>query len=228
MSLNTPLSEVFLGYENQIPFAFREQFLATPERDYDVALEGVMHEIWQRPKWLKPLFILLGRFGILVPRTGKAIPTRLVVVPGYLPDGQPYHEWNRTFAFNPPITFNTAVVFDKRMNNIADQVGPGRFLHMVWDGKFIPPRSFSLDTVTNAIRVGGRIWYLPEWVWSLLLGRVKFIQQAHEEDEKVVDVDLRIVHPVFGEIFGYTGTFQAVRYEKSTKVDAGSNDRRQA
>ena len=29
-----------------------------------------------------------------------------------------------------------------------------------------------------------------------------------------VDVDLRVIHPIFGEVFGYRGTFQTVRYPK--------------
>ena len=146
--------------------AFREQFLATPERDYDVVLEGVMHKIWHHPAWLKPLFKVLGVLGILVPKAGQNIPTKLIVVPGYLPNGEPYHEWNRIFAFEPPIKFNTTVVFDQKFDNVADQVGIGRFLHMVWDGQFIPPRSFTLDTLSNGIRLGGHIWYLPNWLWS--------------------------------------------------------------
>jgi hypothetical protein len=85
---------------------------------------------------------------------------------------------------------------------------------MVWEGKFIPPRSFTLATITNAFRIGGRLWYLPKWLWLFLFGRVKFIQQSHEDDDSKVDVDLRILHPLFGEVFGYTGTFEAVRYEK--------------
>lgn len=213
MRTSSPMDAVFAKHSGcPIPDAFKEQFLATPERDYDVVLEGVMHRIWHRPAWLKPLYVLLGWLGILVPRQGQNIPTKLVVVPGYLPNGEPYHEWNRTFAFDPPIQFNTTVVFDTKIGNIADQVGRGRFLHMVWDGKFLPPRSLTLDTITNAIRIRGRIFYLPKWVWLLLLGRVKFIQQAHPDDESVVDVDLRIVHPVLGEVFGYSGTFRAVRY----------------
>ncbi|MBX3059494.1 MAG: DUF4166 domain-containing protein, partial [Anaerolineae bacterium] len=131
----------------------------------------------------------------------------LVVAPGYLPDGQPYHEWNRTFAFDPPVKFNTTVVYDAKMDNLADQVGVKRFLHMVWKGQFVPPRTFTLDTVSNAVRIGGRIWYLPTWLWSFLLGRVKFVQTAH--------VDLRIIHPLFGEVFGYIGTFTAVRHGKT-------------
>lgn len=137
-----------------MPLAFKEQFLATPEREYDVVLEGIMHRIWHHPTWLKPLFLFWGLFGILVPKTGQEIPTKLVVKPGYLRDGQPYHEWNRTFDFNPPVRFNTRVVYDQQMHNLADEVGIGRFLHMVWEGKFIAPRTFTLATVTNALRIG--------------------------------------------------------------------------
>jgi Domain of unknown function (DUF4166) len=217
MTRNTPLSQVFANYtDDQLPRAFREQFLATPERDYDVVLEGVMHRIWHRPTWLKPLFVFFGWLGILVPRTGEHIPAKLAVVPGTLPSGKPYHEWNRSFAFDPPIEFNTRVVYDDNQNNLADQVGPNRFLHLVWEGQFVPPRSFTLRTVTNAVQIGGRCVYLPHWLWALLLGRVKFIQTAHEDDDTIIDVDLRILHPLFGEVFGYQGTFQAKRQFKST------------
>lgn len=209
--MNTPLASVFAGREAEMPLAFREQFLATPERPYDVVLEGVMHRIWYRPRWLKPLFFLLGRLGILVPLNGEGIPTRLEVVPGYLPNGEPFHEWNRTFDFEKPIFFNTRVVYDKRQNNLADLVGPDYRLHMVWEGRYRPPRTFTLETVTNGLRLGGRVFYLPKWIWLPLLGRVDFIQTAREDTPDTVDVDLRILHPLFGEVFGYQGTFRTVQ-----------------
>ncbi|MCL4867879.1 MAG: DUF4166 domain-containing protein [Anaerolineae bacterium] len=210
--MNTPLAKLFVGQEEHLPLAFKEQFLATPEREYDVVLEGVMHTIWHKPKWLKPLFYLLGKLGILVPKTGENIPTKLEVVPGYLPDGQPYHEWNRTFAFPDPVQFFTRVVYDHQQDNLADLVGPGYRLHMVWQGRYIPPRSFTLETVTNALRIGHTIIYLPKWIWLPLLGRVQFIQTARADAEDTIDVDLRILHPFLGEVFGYQGTFRAVRY----------------
>jgi hypothetical protein len=220
--LNTPLTKVFSGYEHSLPVAFEDQFLATPERTYDVILKGVMHRIWHRPKWLKPLFIFLGWLGILVSRMGGAIPTTLTVVPGYLPNGDPYHEWNRTFAFDEPIYFNTRVIYDKRQDNLADLVGPGYCLHMVWKGQYLPPRTFTLETVTNAIRLGDQVIYLPKWLWLPLLGRVQFVQMAREEAEDTVDVDLRIIHPLFGEVFGYQGMFQAVRYAKGNRISSAS------
>ncbi len=218
--MNTPLARVFAGHENDLPVAFHDQFLATPERDYDVVLEGVMHRIWHRPRWLKPLFLLLGKLGILVPRTGEAIPTKLVVVPGYLADGQPFHEWNRTFAFDTPVRFNTRVVYDERQDNLADLVGPDYRLHMVWKGRYRPPGTFTLETVTNAIRIGGKVYYLPRWLWLPLLGRVEFVQTARPEAQDTVDVDLRIKHPFFGEVFGYQGTFRAVRYARETQLES--------
>ncbi len=97
--INSPLARVFRGHESKLPIAFEEQFLATPERTYDVVLEGVMHRIWNHPAWLKPLFVIFGRLGLLIPGTGENIPFRLEVIPGYLSDGQPVHEWKRTFEF---------------------------------------------------------------------------------------------------------------------------------
>lgn len=67
--------------------------------------------------------------------------------------------------------------------------------------------------MTNAIRLHGRVYYLPRWIWLPLLGRVDFVQTALVDDDERVDVDLRIKHPLFGEVFGYQGTFRAVRRE---------------
>ncbi len=214
MNQNTPLAHVFANYDGHIPYAFSEQFLATPDRAYDVVLEGVMHKIWHRPRWFKPLFWALGKTGILVSQSGQNIATTLEVIPGRFPDGTAYHEWNRTFAFEEPVHFNTAVVYDAKYENIADRVGPNHILHMVWDGKFTPPNTFTLDTISNALQIKEKIFYLPEWFWKLMLGRVKFRQQAHMDEPDLVDVDLRILHPIFGEIFGYVGTFRTVRYPK--------------
>jgi len=213
--MNTPLEKVFQGFEtDNIPFPFKEQFLATPDRPYDVVLEGVMHEIWHRPAWLGPLFKYLGKLGVLVPQAGKNIPTTLEVVPGVDTKGRPYHEWNRTFSFPRPIKFNTTVVFDEKWEDIADQVGPGKRLHMVWAGRYHPPGTFTLNTISNGLRLFGRVWYLPRWLWNTLLGRVDFVQTAHPERENQVDVDLRIIHPWLGEVFGYRGTFIPKRIMK--------------
>jgi hypothetical protein len=213
MTGRSPLDPVF-AQAGPIPVAFQDQFLAHPERDYRVVLEGTMHEIAYRPRWLKPLFLALGCVGVLVPKCGKEIPTTLEVVPGYLPNGEPYHEWNRTFSFPRPIFFNTKVVYDHQLKNIADVVGIGKFLHMVWDAKFTPPDTFTLDTIANAVNILGRPRYMPAFLWKILLGRVKFIQKADLNAPGQVTVDLRILHPWFGEVFLYRGSFRVVRYPK--------------
>jgi GNAT superfamily N-acetyltransferase len=216
LASQTPFSRVFAGYEYQLPQAFREQFLVAPESEQFIRLEGRMHRIWHRPVWLKPVFALLGMIGVLVPRIGQDIPTRLVVLPGRLPDGQPYHEYRRTFDFNPPVRFNTRLVFDPWKGALAEQAGAGRFLHMVWKAQFIPPRSLTLETAAYAIRFGERRWYIPDRLWPFLFGRVRFIQQARPGGERVSDVDLRIHHPLFGEIFGYTGAFKVIKESNRT------------
>jgi hypothetical protein len=212
--VSSPLETVFTGREHEMPAEFVAQFLASPEQDHNVVLEGTMHNIWF-PAWLKPLFWLLGKFGVLVPRAGTNISATLEVIPGRLPNGEPFHEWNRTFYFDPPLQFNTTVVYDHKMRNIADVVGKNRTLHMVWKGQFHSPDTFTLDTVTNAVKLGSRLTYLPKWLWTIALGRAKFSQRARKEDDNTVDVDLRIIHPWFNEVFGYQGTFTAKRYPKA-------------
>ena len=59
----SPLEPIFASHEADIPLAFREQFLYSPDDTHRVVLEGKMHHIWHRPKWLLPLFKLVGRLG---------------------------------------------------------------------------------------------------------------------------------------------------------------------
>lgn len=66
MPIHSPLEPIFAGH-HAIPFAFAEQFLHGPHLPYGIKLVGVMHRIWHRPRFLTPLFYLLGKIGILVP-----------------------------------------------------------------------------------------------------------------------------------------------------------------
>ncbi len=63
--MNSPIEPVFAGVTD-IPFAFREQFLLTPESPHDVLLTGEMEAI-TFPLLLTPLIKAFGRFGMLVP-----------------------------------------------------------------------------------------------------------------------------------------------------------------
>jgi Domain of unknown function (DUF4166) len=210
----SPLEPVFAGHPS-VPVAFAEQFLHTKHRPYGMMLEGVMHTIWHRPRVLRPLFWALGKLGILVPHQGREVPTTLVVRPGRDPIDGVYHIWDRTFQFPHKICFRTTIIYDVAIGKVVDLVGPGNVLYMVWDARFHEPNRFTLDTNSCAFRIGGTKFWMPRWFWKLLLGTVTFSQVADLTQRDVVRVDLLVVHPVFGKIFGYEGTFRTVRTEKA-------------
>ena len=216
----SPLDPVFAGHP-RIPFAFAEQFLHGEDRPYGMRLEGVMQRIWHRPAVLGPLFWLLGKLGILVAHNAEDVPATLVVRPGHDSTDGFYHIWDRTFAFARPVRFRTTIIYDPALDEVVDLVGPWNVLYMVWDARFHPPDRFTLDTHSCALRIGTRKLWMPRWCWKLLLGTVTFSQVADSADGDTVRVDLLILHPIFGRIFGYEGRFRTIRTEKATDLAGG-------
>ncbi len=165
--VHSPLEPIFAGHEF-IPLAFREQFLHGDHLPYEMKLDGVMHRIWHQPRALGPLFWLLGQLGILVPHNAVNVPTTLLVTRGRNDIDGLLHVWNRTLFFKKPIRFRTTIVYEPSMDKVVDLVGPGNVLYMVWDAKFHPPRTFTLDTNSIALRFGRRRLWLPKPIWKFL------------------------------------------------------------
>jgi len=207
----SPLEPIFAPYVGMIPFAFQEQFLHSPEYPFSVALQGVIHQLWHRPRWLTPLFWLLENIGILISEQGYDIPTTLEVRPGYDQNGRPYHTWARTLRFRKRRIFNTTIIYAPDLNHVVDLVGPNNALYMVWRAQFHPPDTFTLHTAACALRFGKRRIWLPGWLWRWALGVVRFRQRVDTTHEDMVHIGLVIRHPSLGDIFGYTGTFTVVR-----------------
>jgi hypothetical protein len=209
----SPLEFVFSGHE-RTPFPFVEQFLHDEDLPYGMRLDGTMHRIWHRPAILTPLFWALGKMGILVPHKAENVPTTLVVSPGQSAGYGVYHVWDRTLMFAKPIRFRTTIIHDRSIDKVVDLVGPKNLIYMVWNAKYHPPYTFTLDTHSCAFRIGKRKLWLPRWLWKFLLGTVTFSQTVDSNKEDTVHIDLLITHPLFGRIFGYEGSFRTVRTNK--------------
>ncbi|MFZ5876117.1 MAG: DUF4166 domain-containing protein [Nitrospirota bacterium] len=211
MTRVSPLEPVLTQYGDQIPLAFHDQFLLSPGHPYGVTLDGVMHRIWHKSPSLRPLFWILGKLRILVPYPGHDIPTSLVVLAGYDSTGQPYHQWKRTFCFNPPVSFNSTVVYDPAVDKVVELVGPRGFLAMAWNVRFTAPGTLRLDTYGWGLRLGRRTFWLPRALGSWVFGIVHFIQSAETANSESVQIELVVSHALFGKMFGYTGWFRVLR-----------------
>lgn len=161
-----------------------------------------MHRVWHKPV-LRPMFWGLGKLGILVGPSGTEIPTTLMIEP--TSKGQ---EWRRTLYFDPPVQFNSRNTFDSVRQQVIEWVGPGKRLGMAWGMAYHPPRTLILNTRGWVLRLGTAHLVVPDWLWPWTLGRADTVQRAEAEDDRVIHIELIIRHALFGEIFGYSGTFR--------------------
>lgn len=161
-----------------------------------------MHRVWHKPV-LRPMFWVLGKLGVLVGRTGTEVPTTLMIE--LTPKGQ---EWRRTLRFDPPVQFNSRNTYDPVRQQVIEWVGPGKRLGMAWGISFQPPETLILDTSGWVLCLGTAPRALPDWLWPWTLGRADTVQRADTEDDRVIHIELVIRHALFGEMFGYSGTFQ--------------------
>jgi hypothetical protein len=196
-----PFAPVLLSVTDGLPPVFARQFL-TPG---PVRLEGVMHEVWHKPL-LRPLFWLLGTLGVLVGKTGKDIPTTLVIEPAAR--GQLYR---RTFRFQPPVELNSLNTYDPAKNCVMEWVGPAKALGMAWDVRFRPPATLLLVTSGWVLRLGRVHLRIPGWLWPWTLGRADAIQRANDHVADTVHIELVIRHGLLGKMFGFSGTFRVIR-----------------
>lgn len=206
-SLASPFSPVLESHLFNLPPAFREQFLLSPDAGYHVLLEGQMEHVWHRPRWLWPFFLLLAWADILFPETGAAIPASLVVAAGRDSDGQPYQTWRRVFHFKTRRRFNARVAYDARRRCVVEWLGPSHLLEATWDISFQPPEVMLITAREVALRLGRWAMTLPRWMTV----RVRAVERAEVTCDDTIHIDLVVTHPWLGDIFGYAGNFHLRR-----------------
>jgi hypothetical protein len=206
----SPFEPLFAAAHGSLPAAFRDQFLLAADDRVGVTLTGSLDRVWHRPLWLGPLFRLLGRWEILVPDNGINVPTTLTVRSVLTDDGTPRQTWLRTMRFARLRRFPTWVV-PRTDGRVEEIVGPRDLAHMVWRGRFDPPATLTLDGVACGVRIAGRVWWLPGWLWPWLVGVMHLEQRAESMDGQRVHVRTTLRHPLLGDVFGYEGSFDVVR-----------------
>lgn len=203
----SPFDTDLRPHVDDLPSAFREQFLTPADAPYEIVLNGEMDNVWHRPRWLWPLFWLSARFDMLFPETGIRVPAAMVIAGGKHRDGRPYQTWQRTFRFPKPRRFNATMEYDERAGQLIELLGPANALRLEWGTRFAPPLTIEIWTKRAALRAGRLRLPLPRW----LTGTVRVVERADAHLGDTIHVDLTISHTLFGQVFGYTGTFQLRR-----------------
>lgn len=205
----SPFSALLEPYGDQLPPAFREQYLLPADAPYQLELGGRMHRVWHRPMWLWPVFWLLAAGDTFFPETGHDIPARLTITAGRDEHGEPHQIWHRTFYFpkKRQRQYQSQMTYDPRQALVSEWQGPHQMLQEMAQVWFTPPLTLEFLTVQSRVRLGRRWITLPRRWWVT----AHVVEVAHPEQAEVTDVRLTITHPVFGPVFGYEGTFRCCR-----------------
>lgn len=175
---------------DQLPQSLRAHHLAGTTRD-------IGHMDVEYPTCMQPVLFLLSHLGALVRRRGKAVQTRVEksVV------GERQH-WRRTLRYADGQTLRFDSVWEPGQDgHIVEFVNSWLGLQMQ---PFVVGEQLHYRGVRFVARVGRWAVHIPEW---LALGHTVIVERA--VDEHNFAMDFRMTHPVFGQVFRYSGTFRA-------------------
>lgn len=203
---DSPFEGVLGDRLGELPEPFRIQFLVGPDSGYVAVLEGTMESIWVRPRWLFPLFRVLGLLKLLPRQTGRDVAVTLHITGERTRDGRSQQVWRRRFGFARPDRMTTVSEYDAERDAVVDLLGPLRAFEITWDVKFAPPDSLTLTGIGWRLRLGRFAIPLP----SKLIGTPVV---HHEVVPQSGDVRISFANsvPLLGKVFGYEGTFRARR-----------------
>ncbi|MEW6446170.1 MAG: DUF4166 domain-containing protein [Pseudomonadota bacterium] len=151
------------------------------------------------PAWMTPYLHLAHAFGALINRRGTALPT---TVEKRL-HGDTQH-WSRTTHFpdGREARFNSRWLHaggNELIEYVNHFIGLRMSVH-VMDGRLHFKGKHIL------INLGGLRLPIPE---SLILGHTTIIETALDDEH--FEMDFRLTHPLFGQIYRYSGIFRVSR-----------------
>ena len=195
------------GGADDLPAAFREEFLGSAEGGQEAFLVGSMDRVWHRYRWLTPILWLLAQTRTLFPETGRDIPATMSVRTFRDAAGEPWQTWQRTFAFGGRHRFfNARMTFDPLTGRAIEHTGPGSLLEVPWQ---IERRAgmLEIEALSVALRLGRVRIPLP----SACSVGVHATETTDPATPDQIHIELALRNPWLGPVFGYEGTFRVER-----------------
>ncbi len=150
------------------------------------------------PRFMQPVWSILRRFGALVDRQGKGVTT--LVEKRVVGERQ---VWRRTitYADGQVVRFDSFWVAAGN-GEVVEFVNPVLGLQMA---PYVVGEKLHYRGVKFIAKLGPVTIPIPEW---LTLGHATIVEEAL--DDTHFAMEFRLTHPWFGELFRYSGEFEAV------------------
>ena len=149
------------------------------------------------PRFMQPLLSVLSLVGALVNRSGRDVVT--VVKKRVIGDRQ---YWRRTLTYpdGKVVYFNSFWIYAGQ-GQVVEFVNPVLGLQMA---PSVTGSRLHYRGIRFVAKLGPLMLPIPEW---LVLGHTTIVEEAIDETHFVMD--FRLTHPLLGEVFRYSGKFQA-------------------
>ena len=150
------------------------------------------------PRFMQPYFSLLHLFGALVNRRGQQLPA--VVEKSTVGERQ---SWQRTIHYpnGKAINFNSEWTYAGG-NQIIEFVNPLLGLQMA---VHVENAQLHYHGIKFVVKLGSLLLPIPE---CLIFGHTTIVEAAI--DDAHFAMDFRVTHPLFGQLFRYSGEFETV------------------
>lgn len=163
----------------------------SPENRRDTGVLSVDY-----PGLMQPYLNLLTVFGALVNRRGSDLPT---LVERHAESDRQYLCRRLVYADGRARSFNSFWIYAGE-HQLIEFVNSLLGLHMrvqVEEGKLV------FQGIKFVVKLGSWLLPVPEW---LVLGHTRIVEQAIDDSHFAMDFSLR--HPLFGQVFRYSGIFE--------------------
>lgn len=149
------------------------------------------------PRFMQAYLSVLRIFGALIDRSGRNVST--VVEKSVVGDRQ---YWRRTISYpdGKAIRFNSFWV-PAGGNQLIEFVNPVLGLQMA---AYVEGDRLHYRGVRFVLKLGPLLLSIPEW---LVLGHTSIVESAL--DDSHFAMDFRLTHPLLGQVFRYSGEFEA-------------------
>lgn len=186
--MTNPLRQALGAKWVQLPATLKAHY-----RDGRTRECGVLEVMF--PRAMRPVWWLLSRFGALVDRPGGNIAT--TVLRHSVPEGQ---RWERRLRYpdGGECTFHSTWQHTAH-GTIVDFVNPFLGLELAPD---VVGEALHYRGVAFVLKVGAWCVALPRW---LTPGQAFIVERSVDANHYAMD--FRLVHPLFGLLFRYSGVF---------------------
>ncbi|SHF91663.1 DUF4166 domain-containing protein [Ornithinibacillus halophilus] len=162
--------------------------------------KGIMTEIRNGPKWLKPFFKIAARRKFLFPEEGTNIP--FTISNTYRTDehGEEQVYWERIFYIEEKVRFfNATMSFDAKRKIVKDYLGEPPLFYS--DLMFrVVDESLIIESKKQRLILGSVEIPLPKFFQG-----ITSVKESYENGEYIIHV--QVSNPLIGRLFTYKGAF---------------------